>query len=561
MAAWIDDGQKVVSWTLCRRTPPFSRSKLAWYGYSALHHMRRRLCRPRPPAHVSFPSPVPHSPPPPPPPPPPASRTKGGNPPPTRTRRTTKDRPALPEPAYHRIVGRSCKFNEAIELSRPPPSVTPSSWTRGSFSFGIGRWLLRLCVGFRHLVALAGRAEDTLVDWEYRVACWTGASRGAVDQVVCTVYGLLAGCMLLKLTFRSVSLPSWRDVLLFDEPKPEPWKMERWILYTFGIRVKAHCSPSRPNVEFRQTLRLEGPIQCRRDLEVDAWYRLDAAIRSIKADVRRYYGPIVETEVKIKKDWILCDAYSTKFGKFSMEVKREGFDGAEWFASERHFMLNMPDHVSLDDEWEVMLDAQYDLRSRASSAILPYDPRPQPELPMPRVLAPEDMRDEWREGRDDMRWRPGAIPLRSTRWFERLVRRHLPSSSGIERDMGIPSVLANEGLEMESAEMLMERGALVARYLALFLSFFLSSFFLLSLILSGFGAGVGYARIRLDGRWGRLRQLAQSSNRYLKLKPKVSGVGGHPGGLPESRGRRTDGSAAYRQCRRRRRQLRHKAGT
>ncbi|KAG8792479.1 hypothetical protein FRC12_005979 [Ceratobasidium sp. 428] len=414
LAAWIDDGQKFVSWTLCRRTP---------LGLS-LHGMDIRLCTTcdagsvaRVPRRMSR-SPARfhtlrrhrrrHR--------PPASRTKGGNPPPTRTRRTTKDRPALPEPAYHRIVGRSCRFNEATEPSRPSPSVTPSFRTRDSFGFGIGRWLLHLCVVFRHLVDLAGRAEDTLVDWEYRVACWTGSSRGAVDQVVCTVYGLLAGCMLLKLTFRSVSLPSWRDVLLFDKPfdkllldkllfkmlrfdkllfsKPEPWRKERWIFYNFEIRVKAHCSPPRPNTGFRRSVMLEGPIQCRHHLEMDAWYRLDAAIQSIKADLRRYYGPIVEMEVKIKKDWFIVDAYLTKFGRFSMNVEPEGFTGAEWFVSERHFMLDMPDHVSLDDEWEVMHDALPGRRSPASSVMLPRDPRPHPELPLPRVLAPPDMRDE-----------------------------------------------------------------------------------------------------------------------------------------------------------------------
>ncbi|KAG8785372.1 hypothetical protein FRC12_017682 [Ceratobasidium sp. 428] len=408
LAAWIDDGQKVVSWTLCRRTPPFSRSKLAWYGYSALHRMRRGLCRPRPPAHASFPTPVSHSlsas--------PPASRTKGGSLLPTRTRLTTTDYPAPPEPAYHRTVGRSCRFGEATKPSGLFPSAHSNSRQRNSFGFGIKWWLLHLCMVFRHMVVLLGRAEDSLVDLKHRIARWSGFSRVAADEALCVLYGhgLLAGCILLKLTIRSISLSIWEDILLFDEP--ETWTKRRWVRYTYDIQIRGQRPPSQRNVELNHTLKLECPLQCRHGLEMDAWYRIDAVIELVKWNMRHDYGPIIGIEVLIKKDWALYDIHKTKFGVFEIETKREGFDGIECFVSERHFMLNMPDHISLDDEWEVMHDAQFDRQSQASSAILPYDLRPQPELPLPRVLAPPDMRDEWREEReerDDMRWRLGAF--------------------------------------------------------------------------------------------------------------------------------------------------------
>ncbi|KAG8682209.1 hypothetical protein FRC08_015107 [Ceratobasidium sp. 394] len=238
--------------------------------------------------------------------PPPATRTLGGSPPSTRTRTTTTNRPALPEPAYARL-GRSYTSRR---LSGSSKHIRNPYGSQSSISSGLARHLRALYSFFVDAVRFPAAFAEAflLVD--------------TPSQIIRT-FSLLCVALLFIIEGRKVH-------------------------YHYTLTIEGYQFSSR-HILTRKLLRTsECPYSYRESMDWKTWHSIDDYIQYIRMQKARIWD--LSLKVRVVRERTVRDWYFTIFGMRSVEVPEDPYHGTDVFENEDDFVLTIPD---LDHDLEL----------------------------------------------------------------------------------------------------------------------------------------------------------------------------------------------------------------
>ncbi|KAG8714667.1 hypothetical protein FRC08_011629 [Ceratobasidium sp. 394] len=276
-------------------------------------------------------------PPPRPSPPPPATRTLGGSPPSTRTRTTSTDHPALPEPAYARL-GRSCTSRRLSRSSRhirkpygsrygTPSRLTHHPWALYSFLVDA----VRLPAAFAEALLL----EDTTTQLTW--AC-----------------GLFFVTLLFIIEARKVH-------------------------YHYTLTIEGYQFSSRHILTRKRLWTAECPYSHRESMDWKTWDAIDDYIQYIRMKKARIWD--LSLKVRVIRERTVRDWYFTIFGMRSVEVPEDPYHGTDVFENEDDFVLTIP---NLDHDLELPKREWGELSRDWLLGEPPTPPSSVPPTPSPR---------------------------------------------------------------------------------------------------------------------------------------------------------------------------------
>ncbi|KAG8714034.1 hypothetical protein FRC08_012465 [Ceratobasidium sp. 394] len=237
---------------------------------------------------------------------PPATRTLGGSPPSTRTRTTSTDRPALPEPAYARL-GRSYTSRRLSGSSR---HIRKPYGSRSSFPSRLARHLRALYSFFVDAVRLpAALAEAFLL-------------LGTPSQIIRT-FGLLEFTLLFIIQWRRVH-------------------------YRYTLTIEGYQFSSRRILTRKRLWTPDCPYSYRESMDWKTWHAIDGYIQYIRMKKARIWD--FSLKVRVIRERTVRDWYFTIFGMRSVEVPEDPYHGTDVFENEDDLVLTIPD---LDHDLEL----------------------------------------------------------------------------------------------------------------------------------------------------------------------------------------------------------------